>query len=91
MPGRDGTGPAGAGAMTGRGIGGSASASPNGQYPACGIGRQHRAGRGGMQGRGVGRGFAGSYSAATQKEALERQRAVLQARLEHVDGQLKNL
>ena len=91
MPGRDGTGPAGAGAMTGRGIGGSASASSNGQYPAGGIGRQHRAGRGGMQGRGVGRGFAGSYSAATQKEALERQRAVLQARLEHVDGQLKNL
>lgn len=91
MPGRDGTGPMGAGAMTGRGLGGCASASANGQYPVYGIGCQRRAGRGGMQGRGLGRGFAGVYPAATQKEALEQQRAALQARLDQVDGQLKNL
>ena len=95
MPGRDGTGPMGAGAMTGRGLGGCVSASVNGQYPAYGTGRQRRAGRGGMKGRGfgrgLGRGFAGVYPAATQKEALEQQRAALQTRLDQVDSQLKNL
>ena len=50
MPARDGTGPLGAGAMTGRGQGGCNS----GQYPVTGGGRQCRAGRGGMQGRGFG-------------------------------------
>ena len=87
MPARDGTGPLGAGAMTGRGQGGCNS----GQYPVTGGGRQCRAGRGGMQGRGFGRGFAGGYPAATQKEALEQQRATLQARLDQVDSQLKSL
>ena len=87
MPARDGTGPLGAGAMTGRGQGGC----NNDRYPVTGGGRQHRAGRGGMQGRGFGRGFAGGYPAATQKEALEQQRATLQARLDQVDSQLKSL
>ena len=87
MPARDGTGPLGAGAMTGRRQGGC----NNGQYPVTGGGCQHRAGRGGMQGRGFGRGFAGGYPAATQKEALEQQRATLQARLDQVDSQLKSL
>ena len=91
MPGRDGTGPVGAGAGTGRGMGGCIGSPVNGQHPVYGIGRQHRAGRGGMQGRGFGRGFAGVYPAATQKEALEQQRVALQARLDQVDGQLKNL
>ena len=91
MPGRDGTGPMGAGAGTGRGIGGCVGTPVNGQFPAYGIGRHRRAGHGGMQGRGFGRGFAGAYSATTQKEALEQQRAALQARLEQVDDQLKKL
>ena len=91
MPGRDGTGPVGAGAGTGRGMGGCVGTPANGQYPAYGIGCQRRAGRGGMQGRGFGRGFAGAYPAVTQKEALEQQRVALQARLDQVDGQLKNL
>ena len=91
MPGRDGTGPMGVGAMTGRGLGGCASASANGQFPVYGIGCQRRAGRGGMLGRGFGRSFAGVYSATTQKEALEQQRSALQARLEQVDDQLKNM
>ena len=81
----------GAGAMTGRGLGGCASASANGQFPVYGIGCQRRAGRGGMLGRGFGRSFAGVYSATTQKEALEQQRSALQARLEQVDDQLKNM
>ena len=91
MPGRDGTGPMGAGAGTGRGMGGCAGASVNGQLPVNGNGCQRRNGRGGMHGRGFGRGFAGVYPAATQKEALEQQRAALQARLNQVDSQLKNL
>jgi hypothetical protein len=44
-----------------------------------------------MQGRGFGRGFAGAYPTSTQKDALEQQRAALQARLDQVDDQLKNL
>ena len=91
MPGRDGTGPIGAGAGTGRGMGGCIGTPVNGQHPVYGIRCQRRAGRGGMQDRGFGRGFAGVYPAATQKEALEQQRAALQARLDQVDGQLKNL
>ncbi len=160
MPGRDGTGPMGAGAGTGKGMGGCVGTLVNGQYPVYGIGCQRRGGRGGMQGRGFGRGLAGVYPAATQKnvpeqrdtgstsqteqdpatmqknvleqrdmgltsqtgqdpattqndvleqrdtgatsqtgqdpastqkEALEQQRAALQARLDQVDGQLKNL
>ena len=81
----------GAGAGTGRGMGGCVGTPVNGQYPVFGIGRQLRAGRGGMQGRGMGRGFTGVYPAATQKDALEQQRAVLKARLDQVDDQLKNL
>lgn len=91
MPGRDGTGPMGAGAGTGRGMGGCVGTKDNGQYPVYGLGRHRRAGRGGMQGRGFGRGFAGAHPATTQKEALEQQRATLQARLDQVDDQLKNL
>ena len=91
MPGRDGTGPMGAGAGTGRGMGGCVGTQVNGQYPVYGIGCQRRAGRGGMLGRGFGRSFAGVYSATTQKEALELQRSALQARLEQVDNQLKNM
>ena len=86
MPGRDGTGPMGAGAGTGRGMGGCVGTPVNGQYPVYGIGRQRRVGRGAMQGRGFGRG-----AATAPKEALEQQRAALQARLDQVDGQLKNL
>jgi len=91
MPGRDGTGPMDASARMGRGLGGCASAPANGQHPVNGAGCQRRAGRGNMQGRGFRRGFAGAYPAATQKEALEQQRVALQARLDQVDSQMKNL
>ena len=91
MPGRDGTGPMGVGAGTGRGMGGCVDAPVNGQYPVYGIGRQRRAGRRELQGRGFGGGFAGAYPTSTQKDTLEQRRAALQARLDQVDGQLKNL
>ena len=91
MSGRDGTGPMGAGAGTGRGLGGCLGTPIDSQYPVYGIGRQRRAGRGGIQGRGFGRGAAGAYPPSTQKDALEQQRAALQARLDQVDDQLKSL
>ena len=90
MPARDGTGPAGLGAGTGRGMGGCAGATANGQKSAFGTGCQRRAGRGGMQGRGFGRGLHRAYPADTQKEALEQQRSALQQRLDQIDAQLKN-
>jgi hypothetical protein len=55
MPGRDGTGPVGAGAMTGRGLGVCA-----GGAPGCGAGRVMGLGRRG--GRGYGREFGGYAS-----------------------------
>ena len=67
MPGRDGTGPAGAGAKTGRGLGGCAGASASGQTTVVGAGRQRRAGRGGMQGRGFGRGFGRALDAVSRE------------------------
>ena len=91
MPGRNGTGPMGAGAGTGRGMGGCAGASANGQHSANGNGCQRRNGRRGMQGRSFGRGFAATQPATTKKETLEQQRAALQAKLDQVEGQLKNL
>lgn len=90
MPARDGTGPSGLGAGTGRGMGGCAGAMANGQKSAFGIGCRRRAGRGGMQGRGHGRGLHRAYPADTQKEALEQQRSALQQRLDQIDAQLKN-
>ncbi|MEN6340312.1 MAG: DUF5320 domain-containing protein [Clostridiaceae bacterium] len=91
MPARDGTGPMGAGSMTGRGLGGCANLSADGRYPLAGAGCQRRAGRGSMQGRGMGRGMAGLLSnAATQQEALTLQRSALQKRLDQIDDQLKN-
>lgn len=91
MPGRDGTGPVGAGAGTGRGMGGCVGAPANGQNPVYGIGRQHRAGCRGMNSRGFGRGFAGMNPSTAQKAALEQQREALRARLDQVDEQLKNI
>lgn len=91
MPGRNGTGPMGAGAGTGRGYGGCVGTLANGQSSVYGFGSQHRSGRGGRHSRGFGRGFAGVLPADTQKEALEQQRDVLQARLDLVDAQLKNM
>lgn len=89
MPGRDGTGPAhaGTGTGTGRGVCRCGFASATDSPFAFGVGRQRRAGHCGKHGRG----FAGSQRAATQKKALERQREVLQARMEQIDVQLKNL
>lgn len=79
MPGRDGTGPWGQGAMTGRGLGVCASDNSKPVY-----------GRG--LGLGLGRGyncrrvFNPIYT--DSKEALTEQKAVLEARLEAINKQL---
>ncbi|MGI6298935.1 MAG: DUF5320 domain-containing protein [Saccharofermentanales bacterium] len=92
MPGRDGTGPMGAGTMTGRGLGicRGADSVNYGIGPGRGFGRGQACRRG--FGRGFGRGFADSeISSKTQKELLNEQKTILQERLEVIKDQLENL
>jgi len=86
MPRRDGTGPMGAGAMTGRGLG-PCAASGAVQYGA-GLGLACRCGFG----RGFGRGIVVNQTTTkTQKELLQEQRDVLQSRIDGIDKQIENL
>lgn len=92
MPRRDGTGPMGAGSMTGRGLGSctGANAVKYGAGLGLGVGLRLAYRRG--FGRGFGRGIAvNQTSSKTQKELLQGQRNVLKSRLEAVDKQLENL
>ncbi|HNR03912.1 MAG TPA: DUF5320 domain-containing protein [Bacillota bacterium] len=82
MPGRDGTGPMGAGAATGRGLGFCSGVN------AAGLGFGCR--RGFV--RGYGKGFAVNWaSAKTQKEMLQTQKDLLESRLKIVNEQLENI
>ena len=84
MPRRDGTGPLGQGAMTGRGMG--LCSGINNYGSGLGIGRA--CGRG----MGVGRGFGfNQVETRTQKELLEDQRDALKSRLKLIDEELDNL
>jgi hypothetical protein len=92
MPGRDGTGPLGAGAGTGRGFGPcvGASAIKYGAGVGLGLGLGLACRRGFR--RGFGRGFIGNRaSSLTNKELLQEQRSALQSRLEEIDKHLNNL
>ena len=92
MPRRDGTGPMGAGSMTGRGFGlcTGANAVKYGAGLGMGLGLGLACRRG--FGRGFGRGSAiNRISTKTQKELLNEQKAMLQNRLEVIDKQLENL
>ncbi|MGI6337219.1 MAG: DUF5320 domain-containing protein [Eubacteriales bacterium] len=92
MPRRDGTGPMGAGSMTGRGLGSCTGVNAV-KYGAClglglGLGLACRRGFG----RGFGRGFAVNQdSSKTQKELLQEQKDVLKSRLDVIEKQLENL
>ena len=92
MPRRNGTGPIGAGSITGRGLGHCTGANAVG-YGAelgmgLGLGLACRRGFGG----GFGRGFAiNQNSAKTHKDLLQEQKELLQSRLEVIDKQLENL
>lgn len=92
MPRRDGTGPMGAGSMTGRGLGFCTGVNA----VRYGAGRGMGMGLGLTCRRGFGRGFGrGSEmvqtSSKTQKELLEEQKTMLQERIEAIDRQLENL
>lgn len=88
MPRRDGTGPMGAGSMTGRGLGLCTGASAVKYGAGLGMGL----GLGFACRRGFARGFAFKQtSSKTQKELLNEQKIMLQDRLEVIDKQLENL
>ncbi|NLY90837.1 MAG: DUF5320 domain-containing protein [Firmicutes bacterium] len=91
MPGRDGTGPLGAGPLTGGGFGWCADARGLGYGAGCGVGF----GRGFACRRGFGgfgRGFlAAPLAVKDQKELLEKEKEFLQNRLQKIDQELENL
>ena len=92
MPGRDGTGPMGAGPMTGRGFGicTGANAVRYGAGRGMGLGLGLGCRRG--FGYGFGRGSAVyEISPKTQEELLKEQKTISQERLEAIDQQLENL
>jgi hypothetical protein len=78
MPGRDGTGPLGQGAMTGRGLG------------VCFAESRPIYGRGLGLGRGLNCRRVINPVYADSKEVLVAQKAVLEARLEAINKQLNN-
>lgn len=92
MPRRDGTGPMGAGSMTGRGLGFCTGANAVKYVAGLGMGL----GLGLARRRGFGRGFARGFvvnqtSSKTQKELLQEQKTMLQDQLEAINEQLENL
>jgi hypothetical protein len=92
MPGRDGTGPMGYGAMTGRGMGVCAGATGFRYGTGFGMGYGCRRGFG----RGFGRGYGWNASPnldapRTDKEFLEEQKEFLKSRLDSIDKQLDNM
>ena len=92
MPGGDGTGPMGAGSMTGRGLGicKDANAVKCGAGLGMGLGLGLGCRRG--FGRGFGRGLAVDPTVSkTQKELLHEQKTMLQERLAVIDEQLESL
>jgi len=99
MPRRDGTGPLGMGAMTGRGLGvcTGVNAPIYGGWFGGGCGRGFGRGFGRGLGLGFGRGFGfGAYSIynynqVTSKEALQAQREQLKAALDAIDQRLESL
>jgi hypothetical protein len=90
MPRRDGTGPTGVGAMTGRSLGNctDANAVKYGIGQRMGLGLACRRGFG----RGFGRGFAVNQTySKSKKELLNEQKTMLQERIEVIDKQLEDI
>lgn len=86
MPGRDGTGPMGHGAMTGKGLGFCASNNAVGYGAGLGLGF----------GFGCRRGFGRNFpsvpaTSKTQKELLAEQKELLERRLDIISKQLESL
>lgn len=93
MPRRDGTGPMGMGAMTGRGLG--VCTGVNAPIYGRGFGRGCGRGFGRGLGLGFGRGFGfganANYNQTASKEALQAQKEQLQITLDAVDKRLESL
>lgn len=92
MPRRDGTGPMGAGPMTGRGLGPCVGAKAVKYCAGIGLGL----GLGFALKRGFGRGFRRWFAinknpSKTQREMLQEQKDALKSRLDVIDKQLKDL
>lgn len=90
MPRRDGSGPMGAGAMTGRGMGACANGQDTHYGNGFRMGLSCRRGIKGGRGLGIGRGFFGGFSDVQiskeeQKRILENQKNEIQKRLEDLD------
>lgn len=94
MPRRDGSGPMGTGAMTGKNLGlcGGANVSRFGycQGDVAGLGLGCRHGHG-FSGRSIRRVTIDQSIERTDKELLEEQKKLLQSRLDTIDKQLEEL
>lgn len=98
MPGRDGSGPLGRGALTGRGLGPCSGADIAKYGAGFGIGLglgyacRRSFGRGLWFGRGLGIGYGSAQTQySSQKELLEKQKKILENRLEDIDRELEEL
>jgi len=98
MPGRDGTGPLGQGALTGRGLGVCTGANARfygagrGFGTGRGLGRGMRCGFGFGLGRGYGVGAYPAYTAGpAEKDILNEQKSILENQLEAIRKQLDSL
>ncbi|NLI60766.1 MAG: DUF5320 domain-containing protein [Clostridiales bacterium] len=92
MPRRDGTGPMGAGSMTGKGLGVCIGANAERDIAGEGMGLDF----GKLCRRGIGRGFGRGFvmndiSTKTQKDILDKQKTILEERLKFTEKQLENL
>ena len=93
MPRRDGTGPMGKGAMTGRGLGLCTGVKTRRNVAGLGYGFGLGAGYGCRRSlaRGFGGYFAEELNVITDKELLEEQREILKRRLDVINRQLDTL
>lgn len=90
MPRRDGTGPMGAGTMTGHGLGFCTGKNAVNRGAGLGLGLGFACRRGFSS--GFGRGLAiNQYATKTHKDFLQEQKELLQSRIEVIDKQLKFL
>ena len=98
MPGRDGNGPMGRGALTGRGMGFCVVPARN-EVMQPGMGRGRGCGNGRGMGRGMGRGFGRGFGAADsvsmdpaiEREALAYQQEMLARQMDAIKRRMETL
>ena len=92
MPGRNGSGPLGQGALTGREMGVCTGARQSRLFSrrGCGMGFGGRGENGYGIGGGVGYGINGLGGGATDKELLKEERELLKQRMDQIDQSLED-